>query len=351
MAVDTTTGSAALPNQGINAIAKSIREWGDLYQGAVVLDQYAGAEAMREWADVLGARGKKPVVYFDHTGEHESFTRKELQCGAGFYRLYLDEKSAVQLAAERLAALGHRTVGVLPVPHDNHPWVRRRIALLKRTVARDASRLSIIDAEHEEPFWMISPASNPADTAGFQEKLFAAVRRGKQRGSGIRSVPSAAEILRATPSLGSLIRKGATAIVGLNDWMAYLYLLWCIATGIDVPGELSLISFDNSRDLRQFPLSSIDFGFGRLGYLAARILCGARPDDPGGAGAIPGICTLADRGSLGPAHPEGIARGRTKAGNIALPCRDFSGHHSPGRGDSHEVYPGGLQRQDNARLV
>jgi DNA-binding LacI/PurR family transcriptional regulator len=72
------------------------------------------------------------------------------------------------------------------------------------------------------------------------------------------------------------------------------------ALGGEIPRDLSLLAFDNMPESALFPFSTIDWGFSRLGYLAAHIFVGDIPIHADRDGAIPGICTLIDRGSVAP---------------------------------------------------
>jgi DNA-binding LacI/PurR family transcriptional regulator len=105
--------------------------------------------------------------------------------------------------------------------------------------------------------------------------------------------------LRKAPSLVSLLTKhDVTALLAINDNFARKYYFWLRTVGIDVPAHLSVIGFDNLAVNTPYPISSIDFGFERLGYLAAHILIGDTNVAAERNGDIPGIPTLVDRGSV-----------------------------------------------------
>jgi DNA-binding LacI/PurR family transcriptional regulator len=90
--------------------------------------------------------------------------------------------------------------------------------------------------------------------------------------------------------------------------------------GLSVPRDVSIISFDNSVECRNFPVSTIDFGFSRLGYRAAHVFIGDIPVKADRYGNVPGICTLVDRGSIGkPADSTAIAKTlRTGTGGVPI---------------------------------
>jgi DNA-binding LacI/PurR family transcriptional regulator len=66
-----------------------------------------------------------------------------------------------------------------------------------------------------------------------------------------------------------------------------------------------MVSFDNSAESVYIPLSTIDFGLPRLGYLAAHIFINDIPVHADHEGNIAGLCTLVDQGSIGPASRHG----------------------------------------------
>jgi DNA-binding LacI/PurR family transcriptional regulator len=95
-----------------------------------------------------------------------------------------------------------------------------------------------------------------------------------------------------------------TALVALNDLVARELYLWTTYAGIKVPGDLSMVAFDNSFACRHFPVSTIDFGFSRLGYLAAHLLIGDIPVRADRNGNIPARPMLISRGSIAGPKPD-----------------------------------------------
>ena len=294
---------SAIPCQGPDEVMRSLRMWGDFYRGAVIFDQHAEAEVMSEWSVRLSCSGSRPVAFFDLSDSREIFTRSELSMGDWYYRLHFDEPAAVELAIKHLAAAGHRIIGLPNMPWDANAWVKRRIALIHAAARAISPALSIIDVIPGEPFWDPTgpfAAERPVDFSGAILK-YARSRKSSSPGRAVRPLPSQSDILRCTPSLAALIDRGATAIIALNDWLAHQLFIWCYVAGIDVPGAMSIISFDNDPITKTFPVSTVDFGFARLGYCAARLLCGARLSEADREGNVPGICTIVNHGSVAPA--------------------------------------------------
>lgn len=113
------------------------------------------------------------------------------------------------------------------------------------------------------------------------------------------SVRTRSALLDKTPSLASLVlNKSVTAIIALNNELARKYYYWFKLARIDIPARLSMISFDDTPESVTFPITTIDFGLSRLGYLAAHIMIGDIPVKADREGKIPGVCELVDRGSV-----------------------------------------------------
>jgi DNA-binding LacI/PurR family transcriptional regulator len=74
------------------------------------------------------------------------------------------------------------------------------------------------------------------------------------------------------PSLQYLLeQKGVSAIVALNDNAARHYCTWCASSGITIPRDFSLVSFDNSRSAEALHFSSVDFRLDSAGYKASEL--------------------------------------------------------------------------------
>ena len=85
------------------------------------------------------------------------------------------------------------------------------------------------------------------------------------------------------------------------DRLAREYFFWFNALGVAMPKDFSLISFDNIPESVFYPITTIDFGFARLGYRAAHILIDDIPVHAGRNGVVNSVCTVVDRGSVGAA--------------------------------------------------
>jgi DNA-binding LacI/PurR family transcriptional regulator len=275
--------------QSIEQVRSAVSELGDQYRGALMSDIWPKDKTLHHWLHVLSHEGKKPVVFFDSVNRADHFRRSTLSI-PHFYRLFFDEPTAVHTAIDYLATRGHRQIGFPTFSSRVHQWAHLRLAL-----ARNAALERDCVIEHavlRERFWdrMRSPSS--------QSRIWYLIRD-IQKAVKANAQPAGA----GTPSLHSLLTKGCTALVGINDRMAMQYLWWASAAGIKIPRDLSVISFDNIPEAEMQGLTSVDFGFGRLGYLAAHLFIRDIPVQCDKEGNIPGKCSIIERESVGaPRH-------------------------------------------------
>jgi DNA-binding LacI/PurR family transcriptional regulator len=164
-----------------------------------------------------------------------------------------------------------------------------------------------VASDPAEAYWQFSKST------GIHEVLSATIKEFDLTGRNpLGEHPDRAmvrSLLDKTPSFVNLLRDHApTALIALNDHMAREYYYWFTAVGLNIPKDFSIISFDNLFASMFFPITTIDFGFERLGYQAAHIIIGDIPIRANRYGNIPGPCTLIDRGSLGPPGDLGVIR-------------------------------------------
>lgn len=188
----------------------------------------------------------------------------ESQGRSGLSRVYFDVGIGATELSEHLAGLGHRVVVYLDSERVRETFVDRR-----------------------ERF-----------AAAFRSH----VRRPKIMVVGTRIDMPAAQAVVAK-SLAGWRRQGATAIVTATDVQAYGVLAALSEAGVDVPGEVSVASFDNNpiAAVTHPPLTSVDLPARELGREAAQLVVdqiqkGARP---GRSVILP--TSLVVRRSTGPA--------------------------------------------------
>jgi len=291
---------------GMDQVMAFIRSLGERYVGAIALSSHPKEDGLEEWIPALLRRGK-PALYFDQADAGGHCTRQFFSAKKGYYRLHQDEKSAVMLAVAYLARAGHRSIAIHGADVDAL-WAQRRARSFRDIGATMTPALRVQVSGANDPLWKISDwtkqplVSRIAGQLGMDEPF----HDGDQaKLEGFRRV-----LIERAGSLVSLLAESkATALACLNDYMAREYFFWLRAMGVDIPRDLSLISFDNSPESTFFPVSTVDWGFERLGYLAAHVLIGDIPVRADRFGNIAGVCRLADRGSIGkPGDPEMIKR-------------------------------------------
>ena len=283
--------AAQEPDQvsGIEEAEKRTRRLGSQYQGALALMGLpeAGTDA---WLEML-LSFKMPVVGFDYAGGDPIMTPKRAFRTA-WYRLFFDELSAVRMAIDKLADAGHRRIGFPNLARGTIDWATRRIEMARQCAASHECHPEILTIDHAESFW--NPFGQAALPPFFQRFVNALPEPASKQ-----IPPSPATLRRHTPSLAGLLDRGITALLAANDFSAIEYHEWLAAAGIDVPKGLSLASFGNTAQSAPYPISTIDFGFSRLGYLAAHVFVGDIPVRADKNGAIAGECIWVDRGSVG----------------------------------------------------
>lgn len=291
---------------GVEQAEEAARKLGERYLGAIMIDPFLDEESFPLWVAALSLHGKRPLVYFDATGSRAAFGREALGLGKHFFRMFLDEEAAVTVALRRLHDAGHRIVGMpMPSTHSD-PWMLRRRDTAMQVAQRLGKGLSVIPVEYSEPFWGHLDLSDPDQVTAFAARLRHVAAPAGAGAPDTRSVRATRAVLRSrTPSMETLLRSGATALLSLNDLLACQHYLWCGAAGIDVPRQLSIVAFDNSPEFEAIPITTIDFGFAQLGYLAAHLLIRDIPLRLAADGEVPGPCTLIERGSVGSAASAG----------------------------------------------
>jgi len=293
-AVDTVTG--------IDGIESYINELGGRYYGLLAQNPGSSLEYFQRCL-AMAAGKKKPAILYDPQNRLSSLTRTVFGGRAPFFRLFFDEAAAAALAVDVLVNRGHRVIGFPNMFTPRDPWVAQRIECVRQAAARYGPPPRLICPKQAERFWTYVQ-DKPITVLNYlfrgitkTLRLRTELTQGIQAGSSIRR-----RLLSATPSMQTVLNEGATSIIAGNDYIARDYHYWFRIMGIPVPRRISMISFDNQPEFMAYPMSTIDPGFARLGYLAAHILIGDIPVKTDSEGRIAGVCTLVDRGSVGPAR-------------------------------------------------
>lgn len=187
-----------------------------------------------------------------------------IQPGPGM-AMTMDDEGSARLATEHLLGLGHRRIGFVAGP-DEYSLSEWRIAGWRAALAAAGLACNHLLARGD-----FSYASGAA---------------------------AAASLFAQTPR--------PTAIIASNDQMCLALLDAAKQQGIAVPGDLSLISFDNSPVARftQPQLTAIDQPVAATFAKAVELLI-TRGSDPASAAPVIVSGTLVERGSTAPPRTDG----------------------------------------------
>jgi DNA-binding GntR family transcriptional regulator len=307
---------------GRKEILALIQSCKDRYLGTLIPAQLVTFPDLKEWIEWL-LQFKRPVVWFDFSDSGGTLDRSAIQRGE-YYRCSSNESGLVDLALETCSRLGHRTVG-FPMYHAyvHAPggWLNVRKAHLEQVAKKRYPDLSLVFPQQDEPLWETYDSEYHSEyypdsfnssgcrtvipMRGHIDALAKSLRERNQ------NMPEQAfkallqqEVFASVPSLFNLAGdKDVTAILAPNQWLAINYLQWLSASGVQVPRELSLLSFDNYYNQSMFPLTVIDQGFGESGYKSAHVFINDIKIEADKRGIITTSPKLIDRGSLGLPRP------------------------------------------------
>lgn len=95
---------------------------------------------------------------------------------------------------------------------------------------------------------------------------------------------------------------GATAIIASNDQMAFGALKVAREMGLSVPGDVSLVSFDNSPSVRfcQPPMTAIDQPIAEMTSIAVDLIISTQRGEPAPSVPVVEPARLVERGSVAP---------------------------------------------------
>ena len=290
-------------------------------------------EALRPYLRIL-FETCRPVVWFDaHGRETPSYIEYP-----GWYHCRFEEMPGITKCIETLRGYNHSHVGY-PIC-DSAEWIVDRAVKLKaaaRTgklplqvhtsgpphaileklqtgfylpqlseILSQKERLMMLLLREEVPGGLEEPGKAPAGVPELHWRIHEDMRLGIETMVNANfGAPEAQSggLIKISPFLLDLLSdEGLTALICPNDFYAKSIYLWCHNAGYRVPEDLSIISFDNRPD--RFPglLSSVEFGFDHLGYMAFHTILG----------------------DIGRESRGGKIRPRAKVydnGSLAVPCR------------------------------
>lgn len=273
---------------GERSVLDYVRARRGRYLGALLCSSAqdpAGGGVLR-WVKALLPFGK-PMVFLDHEahGVLGDFRHPLLtQCRPS-------DAAVVPCAVETLAAYGHRCVGY-PVD-DRVPWEVERLDYLERAAATLAPPMRVVRQSRLE--------TAPLGRA-LRERLHARLRQVSEL-SPSRLSAVLDDVMRNqswAAWVGRLLAEPEiTAIVAPHDAVGRNVYEWLSALRVSLPERFSLLSFDNYRGTKALPMTSVDFGFSRLGYCAFHAILRTIPIAADRTGTIWAKPFVAHRASLG----------------------------------------------------
>lgn len=286
---------SSIPIGGLDQIQTHIVNLGVRYSGTLIIHGGALAEESYDRFVPMLCGFNKPVVLFDPRGQFKKLGRTALGGSRNYFYLSQDDRSAVKKALEYLHMHEHRFV-VLPEGDPRmFSWSKARANRIGNVATTLRPPLSIIESRHTEKHWFWN-ISRPMGATSMEERMISLLGLPPASAGTIRSVRKT--ILEQSPSLVQPLQNGATALIALNDGLAREYRSWALLVGIRIPEQLSIISFDNADTSVLTPITTVDFGYARLGYRAAHALIGDIALRSDSDGVVKGECTVIDRGSV-----------------------------------------------------
>ncbi len=267
----------------------------------------------------------KPVVWFDPTDEmgtsHPRSRRIAEVMKAFFrnhrnrlemYRVFPDERHAVKLALDVLHSQGHRRVG-LPLYRSRVEWMRNRRARIRQFCETQYPAVRCVETGADlqiaatlNPRCLLSDFSAAVSSRTNDCGILSMVHDMRMRYPTDVTMGGCSSRDRGLASMSAVLiplmnMQDLTAILAPNDRLARRMFRWLRACGVDVPNRLSLLSFDDCFEHQYpFPVSSINFGFERLGRLTVSILHGEHGGIQKADRGLAVPCFLNHRASISP---------------------------------------------------
>jgi DNA-binding LacI/PurR family transcriptional regulator len=320
-----------LPGGGAEEIARYARSLGTRYRGALLALSRKEVDDFDHLAGSLIAL-QAPVVWFDRYGEYARRPRAQ-KCKLTVCAF--SEQSAIDVAVAYLRDRGHKEIAYHATASTG--WQSARLAGIRRravVIAPDMTIHAFLAKGSVRPGLEILRSTTPRLPGPVRQALdYARAHNGEWLEMHGPQVDRAAsddphagflawvaaykkdrprplphdrilEVLLGAARLAVCFQHpGITAILSANDMVARAYTLPFLSNlRYRVPKNVSLVSFDSALGEELFPLTSIDFGFGDLGYRAFHRILGDVPGTADRRGDI--ILTQAsvsERGTVAPA--------------------------------------------------
>ena len=171
----------------------------------------------------------------------------------GYPWVGIDERAAARLAARHLLQLGHRKLGIVALPFSNDGY--------RGWVDAERTRVRGYQLTRER-------------LAGYREEILAAGLEWERDALVFEEPPHSVESGRRAASALLDRAHRPTAILAMSDELATGALLAARERGIDVPGTLSVVGFDDAQSAEHSspPLTTVHQPLVDKGREAARLL-------------------------------------------------------------------------------
>jgi DNA-binding GntR family transcriptional regulator len=296
---DGSAVSRKLFPTGRREILQMIQSLGERFRGVLISSQFALFPDLEQWARWL-CQSAAPVVYLDHDNSAPHLDRRRI-ARRSFYRFCAEEDALVEVAIRNLHRCGHRRI-LIPRcnKYANALWPGRRIARIEQLAAQCTPTVSVRLLDQQERHWLRWDDTRDDTMVRYVDDSLHAIASKYPAAKANERERLLREKLRSDfPSLAALAQQSdCTAIVALNQWLATNYYCWLTCMGVAVPRRFSIVTFDNAPWFDRYPVSTVDFGLGTLGYSAAHVFIHDIPVRADKHGNLPSRPELVDRGSL-----------------------------------------------------
>ena len=286
---------------GIKEIETFIRKNKEQYKGALVHLGYAASELKDLYKSL--APHEKPILYFDSAN---TFKKNNMPKHCPNFLCYsINEERAIDSVLEVLSEHGHKHIIYFNVLGGKVNWVKNRLILIKKRIKWLKLSIRVQEIIQSEQFWT-GPGIDQSHQHAIRRKYELAGRisdamKIKELSRHDHIIKLRDALINVTPSMAQLRGTEATAIVAPSDQYAFAYFQWLRMVGISLPEHMSLVSFGNIPEAVSYPVSTIDFGFENLGYLAAHHLIGDLPKAK--RHVVKSEPAFLERGSIGKPRP------------------------------------------------
>lgn len=241
---------------GKSEIRTLIRSLGHRYRGCLLTPLRESLTDFDSWCEWFCRQGK-PVIWLQDDKPDLPVISSPRFHRVNYGNWVLGSMDhATELAIRSLAELGHRYVLFPCHSPDDFPWFRQRALQLEEAAKCHSVNLMVLESH------------GPL-----------------------------AEVTQ-------WIRKNTaiTALIAPNDHWAIHYWKELHSSGVRIPQDISLLSFDNVSELKPYPIATIDFGMSLLGYRIFHCILGDVPIKCSAPGRLVGQCQLINNGSLAKAR-------------------------------------------------